>query len=267
MNHLRYIIHERGFTMNPLIRLNRIMGGLHLIQGVVLLILALTIDTFRDFMPTIIGLFFRTTSEGGYAPTMIAVFDLPVAVLASVFILLSATFHFLISVVFQKQYLTQIDRGINSLRWYEYALSSSLMIVLLATMFGVRSIDGILLVFGLNAVMNLLGLLMEKMNPPTREKTDWTAHIIGWIAGILPWVVIVIYMLNIGDLSLLPWFAIPGLILYFLVFNLFAFNQILQYAKIGPWKQYVFGEKTYVWLSLIGKSTLAWLVFIGILLA
>jgi hypothetical protein len=243
------------------------MGGLHLVQGLVLLILALTVETFREFTPTIVGLFFRTIGEDQYAPMMIAMFDLPVAVLASVFILLSATFHFLISVVFKKHYLAQIERGINSLRWYEYALSSSLMIVLLSTMFGVTSIDGILLVFGLNAVMNLLGLLMEKMNPPTREKTDWTAHIIGWIAGILPWIVIVIYMLNIGDLSLLPWFAIPGLLFYFFVFNLFAFNQIFQYARVGKWKNYVFGEKTYIWLSLIGKSTLAWLVFIGILLS
>jgi hypothetical protein len=41
----------------------------------------------------------------------------------------------------------------------------------------------------------------------------------------------------------------------------------LQYARVGKWKDYVYGEKTYVWLSLIGKSTLAWLVFLGIVLA
>jgi hypothetical protein len=115
--------------------------------------------------------------------------------------------------------------------------------------------------------MNLLGLLMEKMNPPTRIKTDWTAHWIGWLAGLIPWVIIVIYMLNITDLSQLPWFVLPGVSFYFVIFNLFAFNQILQYAKIGKWQDYVYGEKTYVWLSLFGKSLLAWLVFIGIVLA
>jgi hypothetical protein len=74
-------------------------------------------------------------------------------------------------------------------------------------------------------------------------------------------------MLGITDLSKLPWFVLPGLSFYFLVFNLFAFNQIFQYAKIGPWKSYIFGEKMYVWLSLFGKSILAWLVFLGIILA
>jgi hypothetical protein len=187
--------------------------------------------------------------------------------LAAAFILLSALFHFLISVPFKKQYVANVEKGINPLRWYEYALSSSIMIVLLSIMFGVTTIEGLLSVFGINAVMNLLGLLMEKMNPPGRTKTDWTAHWIGWIAGLIPWVIIVIYMLNIGDLSVLPWFVLPGLSFYFLVFNLFAFNQILQYARVGKWKDYVYGEKSYVWLSLIGKSTLAWLVFIGIILA
>jgi hypothetical protein len=134
-------------------------------------------------------------------------------------------------------------------------------------MFGLTTIEALIGVFGLNAVMNLLGLLMEKMNPPTRDKTDWTAHWVGWIAGLVPWILIVIYMLGITDLSNLPWFVLPGVSFYFVVFNLFAFNQILQYAKIGPWKSYIFGERMYVWLSLIGKSLLAWLVFIGIVLA
>jgi hypothetical protein len=115
--------------------------------------------------------------------------------------------------------------------------------------------------------MNLFGLLMEKMNPINHEKTDWTAHWFGWIAGLAPWLMIVIFLLNNGDLSLLPWFVIPGVLFYFLVFNLFAFNQILQYKKVGRWSEYIFGERMYVWLSLFGKSILAWFVFIGILLA
>jgi hypothetical protein len=90
---------------------------------------------------------------------------------------------------------------------------------------------------------------------------------VGWIAGLVPWVLILVYLFNIQDLTVLPWFVIPGLTFYFLTFNLFAFNQILQYAKVGPWKDYAFGERTYVWLSLFGKSILAWFVLVGILLA
>jgi hypothetical protein len=252
---------------NTLVSFNLKMGIVHLVQGVVLTILALTLDVIVDFKPDIVARFFGEISPGFYGPVTSVLFTLPVGLLAATFILLSAGFHFLISIPFKKQYLLNVEKGINPLRWYEYALSSSLMIVLLAVMFGLTTIEALIGVFGLNAVMNLLGLLMEKMNPPTRLKTDWTAHWVGWIAGLVPWVLIVIYMLGITDISQLPWFVLPGLSFYFFVFNLFAFNQILQYAKVGPWKNYIFGEKMYVWLSLIGKSVLAWLVIIGIFLA
>jgi hypothetical protein len=39
----------------------------------------------------------------------------------------------------------------------------------------------------------------------------------------------------------------------------------LQYKKIGPWKNYLYGERAYVLLSLIAKSALAWQVFAGTL--
>jgi hypothetical protein len=253
--------------MNKLVSFNLKMGIVHLIQGIALLVLALTVPLFRDYQPSIyiLGRFF-TQDAAPYFVFEKVLFELPVAILAASFILFSALFHFLISVPFKKQYLANIEKGINPLRWYEYAFSSSIMIVLLSILFGITSIEGLLGVFGINAVMNLLGLLMEKMNPPNRTTTDWTAHYVGWIAGFLPWIIILFYLLNFGDLSLLPWFVLPGLSFYFIVFNLFAFNQILQYARVGKWKDYIYGEKSYVWLSLIGKSTLAWLVFLGIVL-
>jgi hypothetical protein len=37
----------------------------------------------------------------------------------------------------------------------------------------------------------------------------------------------------------------------------------LQYKKIGPWKEYVYGEKAYIWLSLTAKTALAWIIVLG----
>ena len=48
-------------------------------------------------------------------------------------------------------------------------------------------------------------------------------------------------------------------------FNLFAINMILQYKQIGKWRDYLYGEKMYIVLSLIAKSALAWQVFVGTL--
>ena len=41
---------------------------------------------------------------------------------------------------------------------------------------------------------------------------------------------------------------------------------VLQYKKIGPWRDYLFGEAAYVLLSLTAKSLLAWLVFANTLI-
>ena len=43
----------------------------------------------------------------------------------------------------------------------------------------------------------------------------------------------------------------------------FGLNQWLQYRKVGKWTSYVFGEKTYLVLSLVAKSVLAWQIFGG----
>jgi hypothetical protein len=39
----------------------------------------------------------------------------------------------------------------------------------------------------------------------------------------------------------------------------------LQYRRIGPWRDYRYGERGYIVLSLTAKSALAWQVFGGAL--
>ena len=40
---------------------------------------------------------------------------------------------------------------------------------------------------------------------------------------------------------------------------------ILQYKKVGKWKDYLYGEKVYIILSLVAKTLLAWFVLAGIM--
>ncbi len=42
-------------------------------------------------------------------------------------------------------------------------------------------------------------------------------------------------------------------------------NMVLQYKKVGRWKDYLFGERAYIVLSLTAKTVLAWLIFAGTL--
>ena len=63
----------------------------------------------------------------------------------------------------------------------------------------------------------------------------------------------------------MPDFVYGIVISLFLFFNSFAINMWLQYRKVGRWKDYLFGERMYIVLSLVAKSLLAWQIFFGTL--
>ena len=83
------------------------------------------------------------------------------------------------------------------------------------------------------------------------------------MAGIAPWIAILLYMFGNGNFDMVPWFVWAIVGTYFVAFNTFPINMILQYKQIGKWKDYLYGERVYIILSLAAKSFLAWLVLFG----
>lgn len=66
--------------------------------------------------------------------------------------------HFNLSTVGYSRYTSNLKKGMNPVRFYEYALSSSLMIVLIGMLSGLWDLGVIILMFGTNAMMNLYSL-------------------------------------------------------------------------------------------------------------
>lgn len=243
------------------------MGILHLVQGILMLVLSLTWDKIIAFTPTIWSYFLKfneTTFMLESNPQ--ALFNLPFGILVSSFLFISAIAHFIISIPKKTNdiYNQDLKRGMNQFRWYEYALSSSIMIVLISVLFGVYDIGALIVIFLLNASMNLFGLLMEKMNEK-KEKVDWLPFIFGAVAGIGAWIVIALYGFGNANPLDVPWFVYAIVATYFVFFNLFPINMVLQYKKKGKWKNYLYGEKAYILLSLFAKTSLAWLVLFGVM--
>jgi Heliorhodopsin len=242
-------------------RFNLIMGFLHLVQGILMIVLsnAKTYPIFTNFLTF-------NTSTFSLVPNPKLVYNLPFGIAVSVFLLLSALAHFSLATFSFNWYARSLKKGMNPARFYEYALSSSLMIVLIGMLVGMWDLGSLILIFGLNAMMNLFGIMMELYNQHT-QKTDWTAFIFGSIAGIIPWVVIMMYFL--GALSSSdakpPAFVYAIIPTIFVFFSIFAVNMFLQYKKVGPWKDYLFGERVYIILSLVAKTALAWQIFAGTL--
>jgi hypothetical protein len=242
-------------------RFNLIMGFLHLIQG--LFMWVVSNDTTYPIYTNYLSFDTQTLS---LQPVAKLFYELPFGPATATFLLLSAAAHFYLATIGYKRYTSDLGKGMNPVRFYEYALSSSLMIVLIGMLSGIWDLGAILLLFGLNAMMNLFGIMMEYHNRYL-DKTNWTAFVYGSIAGIIPWIVIVVYFvgsINSGDAKP-PTFVYAIIPILFVFFNIFAINMILQYKKVGRWADYLFGERVYIILSLSAKTVLAWLIFAGTL--
>ena len=199
-------------------------------------------------------------------PEAVSFVDANLPLLVAGFLLISAVAHALISTVLYDRYVEYLDRGMNPYRWYEYSVSASLMIVVIGMLAGVWDLGTLAALFGLVAVMNLCGLLMEQRNEST-DDTDWTPFWVGVLAGIVPWIVIGITFIGsvVASGSDFPQFVIYIYLSIFVFFNLFTLNMALQYLEVSRWKDYLFGERVYVVLSLVAKSALAWQVYFGTL--
>lgn len=255
---------EKKTSFASLRRFNVIMGFLHLIQGGLMVYLFSTVTNFNAFRLPMQSNFLKFDEVTSRLMTETKlIWSVPFALCVSAFLFLSAIAHFIIAAPGTNEiYNRGLTNHINPFRWYEYALSSSIMIVLIAMLFGMYDIGALILLFALNATMNLFGLLMEMLNQ-NRAKTSWIAFWFGSFAGFVPWVVVFMFAFGNSDLSQIPWFVYAIFGSYFVFFNLFPINMILQYKKVGKWQDYLYGERGYIILSLVAKSLLAWLAFAG----
>lgn len=256
---------EKDLAIDPKITRNlRVwnlsMGFLHLVSGILMLVLS------KDFQLPVTSAFLKfDIVTKTLQPALETLFTIKIGPAVAIFLFLSAFAHFMVSLVVNNWYNRNLAKGINYARWIEYFFSSSLMIVIIAMLVGVYDIASLIPIFFINGAMILFGWMMELHNQTT-EKTNWTSFYFGCIAGIIPWIVIAIYLFGAGDSTHhAPNFVYWIYFSIFLFFNCFAVNQVLQYKKVGPWKDYLYGEKVYIILSLVAKSLLAWQVFAGTL--
>ena len=202
-------------------------------------------------------------------------FSFPLAYLVAAFFVLSALAHFLVAYPFRKRYESWLAREFNPMRWAEYALSSTLMIVGIASLSFITDAGALIAIAVCNASMNLFGWSMEEANIG-RKNVQWSHYIFGCIAGIAPWLALFTtvglslanWPTGIGpngrDLEAFKPVLITIYVSLFISFNIFAVNMVLQRLKVGKWADYLHGERSYMILSLVAKTLLAWQVWTGV---
>ena len=238
---------------------NLIMGFFHAASGAAVVALS------NDFSLPVTASFLAGPPGTALAEPEI-LFEVPVGYAVASFLFLSAIAHFLIASpgIFQ-WYTENLGHDRNYARWMEYSVSSSIMVVIIAMLPGIYDIAALAAIFAVNSTMILFGLLMEKYEEPGNP--NWLSFIFGCFAGAVPWLLIGYYIWSPTTESNPPSFVYAIFVVLFLFFNSFAINMFLQYKRIGPWRNYLFGESTYILLSLVAKTILAWMVFSNTLVA
>lgn len=262
-------VQKRDLAERRLWRWNLAMGIMHLVWAIACLVIGAGSGRSAKFrIPTVTA--YTDWTRGFPVPALQPRNQIPFTALTSGFAWMSSAAHFLVLALFSV-YVKDLRKGINRFRWFEYAASSSLMIVLIAMLFGVYEVHTLFLIGGVNACMNFFGYAHEVQNTAGKP-VDWSNFIFGCFAGACPWAVIFSFCGSPGNEGA-PAFVWVILGVYIFFFNTFPINMILQYAQIGAWYRdeaygfpgggYYFGEKVYQVLSLVSKSLLLWLVVGG----
>lgn len=242
---------------------NLVMGLFHLVQGIVVLLLS---DPEKGIVPITVNYLKYDLELQKLLAVTEQITEVNIAWFVATFFFMSAFAHLFISTVYRRKYEEDLKVGINRVRWFEYAFSASVMMLAISFLTGIYDLASLVMIFALDALMNLTGLAMEVHNTG-KEKVNWLTFILGCIAGIVPWLVFGIYVYSITEVGGgdIPNFVYWIYVSIFLFFNSFAINMFLQYKKVGKWKDYLYGEKAYIVLSLVAKTLLAWQVFGGTL--
>lgn len=133
-------IEKSPISFEGLRRLNIIAGSLHFIQGIIMVVLGFLLTWERDIYTFYLKFKIISLNPPSFQvlPEPQVVFTIGyLGVILASFLLISAVAHFVIGFLKTRDYEKYLKKGMNPYRWYEYALSSSIMIVILATFVGV----------------------------------------------------------------------------------------------------------------------------------
>ena len=236
-------------------KLNTLAGSFHSI-------LALIVLFYSNGFTLPVTATYLAGPPGSSFTDPITLFNVRIGYAVALFLALSALFHFLVaSKLYFKRYTYGLSNRINVFRWVEYSVSSTLMILLIAQITGISDFAALLAIAGVNASMILFGWLQEKYEEP--GSNGWLPFIFGCIAGIVPWLIILVNVIAPGSPSSAtpPGFVYGIIVSIFLLFNSFALIQYKQYKAAGKWSNYLRGERAYIILSFTAKAALALQIF------
>jgi hypothetical protein len=163
-------------------------------------------------------------------------------------------------------YTKMINNNNNFLRWIEYSITSTLMIIILSRFCGISQKDTLIMIAVANVAIMLQGQITEYALKNNNKSLAWFATFIGWMLLFGIWYVIITKWQKTTSTLKEAGIPIPdwvGSMIYVLgaFFASFGFVQLVQVIFGGDYKKY---EYAYIILSFLSKATLGSYLLFGI---
>jgi len=173
-------------------------------------------------------------------------------------------------------YIEYVKKGRNPIRFFEYSISASIMLVCIALLTGIRDANLLLSIAVLCAACQFFGyvaetLFAENLLPVVQH----VSHIVGWLTLMTSYAIIWVYYglanANASNGNGAPDFVHAIVITMFVLFNSFGVVQLAQmycsdkrcnvfYNCIGR-----NSEASYIFLSIFAKTVLGWVIYAQVL--
>ena len=172
-------------------------------------------------------------------------------------------------------YKDQLKRSQNSIRWLEYAITSTVMIFVLCIISGVKEADTVTLITLINAALMGLGYFVE--TAPTKKGKIIALFMGFYILGALWYTILYNFYSRIDQVQKVDHPTVPGkkrevpswvkqvltpMFFWYLSFGIVALFYVKNYNKIGfKFETY---ERSYIILSYLSKAFMGYYLAFGL---
>ena len=211
-----------------------------------------------------------------YSFTNEVVTTVDLALLISTFFFITAIFHLSYFIGRNSWYAKFLEDGWNPVRWIEYAITATIMVVILSLTATLQDMSTFIMVIVATSMIMLLGAGIERAMIKDDKFQAGLLLKVGWILQIAVFVVIgIAFVTTIQAVNkkltaeqakeTIPSWVYVILIGELIFFSCFGIVSAVQFVrKFGRKKtDFVKYERVYHLLSLLAKLTLGWVFFVG----
>lgn len=202
------------------------------------------------------------------ATAMRQVFDLPLAWVLAVMLLVLAAVYALSATLWRGRYERAITRGVNEFRWLAVGLGGAATVLTIGLLTGLNQTTTLLLLAG-SVLVGSMTMLLADILYSTMGATRRLPHVacvLGTIALVLPWIVFAKVVAG----SLLYDGTIPGYlwgVLGTFTAVVIALGLAIHFriGRKGRFEGVPFTEYVFMGLGFVAATAIAWQVFVGVL--